>query len=118
MESLRHPPPWRCLVAAYFLISIGPSSAVARVGEGGVTVAPHQGHGDGAPLTLPSLTRRVESKIAALQPASKVRASVVEAMGELRQGDVVLLNKAEEADAKATAAAARTPPDLDAAARE
>ena len=87
----------------------------ARLNEGGVAVAASSR--DGA-VVLQTLSRRLKTKIAALAPASKVRESITEAMGDLRQGDVVLLEKADEADSKAVAAAARTPPDLEVAARE
>ena len=87
----------------------------ARLNEGGVAVAASSR--DGA-VVLQTLSRRLKTKIAALAPASKVRESITEAMGDLRQGDVVLLEKADEADSKAVAAAARTPPDLKVAARE
>ena len=104
------------VVVLLLLVMVGRVSAGgAHMNEGGVAVAASSR--DGA-VVLQTLSRRLKTKIAALAPASKVRESITEAMGDLRQGDVVLLEKADEADSKAVAAAARTPPDLKVAARE
>ena len=61
--------------------------------EGGVAVAASSG--DGA-VMLQTLSRRLKTKIAALAPASKVRESITEAMGDLRQVGTLPLSFRED----------------------